>query len=150
MSDTTMMMDHLPDPDRHAEFYDGVTTKRGFAWLIDMALIFVLTMPIIMFTLGMALFIYPLLFLTISFVYRWVSLTRKSATPGMRVLGIHFLNARGQKLDGAEALLHVVGYTLSVGTLLVQLLSIGMMLTSRRGQGLTDLVLGTVAINRAA
>jgi hypothetical protein len=31
-----------------------------------------------------------------------------------------------------------------------QLLSVALMMLSRRGQGLTDMVLGSVAINRAA
>ena len=35
-----------------------------------------------------------------------------------------------------------------VGTLLVQVVSVILMFTSSRGQGLTDHVLGTVAINR--
>ncbi|WP_136683003.1 RDD family protein [Falsirhodobacter xinxiangensis] len=144
------MMDALPDPDRHAEFYDGVTTKRGLAWLVDLLLIFAITVIIIPFTAFTALFFYPLLYLTVSFCYRWVALTRKSATPGMRLFGIEFLNARGERLGGIESLLHVIGYTFSIGTLLVQVLSVSLMLTTRRGQGLTDLVLGTVAINRAA
>lgn len=146
----TTMMDALPDPDRHAEFYDGVTTKRALAWGIDLVLIFVITLVILPFTAFTALFFYPLLYLTVSFCYRWVALTRKSATPGMRIFGVQFLNARGERLDGMQALLHVIGYTLSIGTLLVQVLSVALMLTTRRGQGLTDIVLGTVAINRAA
>lgn len=144
------MMDALPDPDRHAEFYDGVPTKRGLAWLVDLLLIFAITVVIIPFTAFTALFFYPLLYLMVSFCYRWVALTRKSATPGMRLFGIEFLNARGERLGGIESLLHVIGYTFSIGTLLVQVLSVSLMLTTRRGQGLTDLVLGTVAINRAA
>jgi hypothetical protein len=46
--------------------------------------------------------------------------------------------------------LHTLGYTLTIATLLPQLLSIALMLTGARGQGLSDLVLGTVAINRPA
>lgn len=144
------LMDALPDPDRHAEFYDGVTTRRGLAWLVDLVLIFLLTLVILPFTAFIGLFFYPLLYLTVSFLYRWVALARKSATPGMRLFGVEFLDARGERLDNMTALLHVIGYTLSIGTLLVQLLSIALMLTTRRGQGLTDIVLGTVAINRAA
>lgn len=145
-----ILMDHLPDPERHAEFYQGVTTKRGLAWLIDITLIFIVTMIILPFTAFTALFFYPLLFMAVGFFYRWWSLSRRSATPGMRLLGIEFLNRDGQRLDTGEALVHVVGYMLSMGTLLVQLLSVGLMLTSRRGQGLTDFIVGTVAINRSA
>ena len=149
MTDATLM-DNLPDPDRHADFYAGVTTKRGLAWLADILLIFVVTMVIVPLTAFTALFFYPLLFMAVGFVYRWWTLSHGSATWGMRLFGIEFLNRHGQRLDGGEALLHVVGYMLSIGTLLVQLLSIGLMLTTKRGQGLTDLVLGTVAVNRVA
>lgn len=149
MTDATLM-DHLPDPDRHAEFYQGVVTRRGLAWLVDITLIFIVTMIVLPFTAFTALFFYPLLFMAVGFVYRWWSLSRKSATPGMRLFGIEFLNRHGERLDTGEALVHVVGYMLSMGTLLVQALSIGLMLTTRRGQGLTDLVVGTVAVNRSA
>jgi uncharacterized RDD family membrane protein YckC len=79
-----------------------------------------------------------------------VSLARKSATPGMRMTGILFLDRSGQRLDPGTALLHTIGYYLSGLTLLAQLLSIGLMFISARGQGLTDHILGTVAINRPA
>lgn len=147
---TAPMMDTLPDPDLHAEFYDGVVTKRFLAWIIDIAFIFVLTLVALPFTLFVGLFFYPVLFVTVGFLYRWLSLARRSATPGMRICGIHFLNRNGEPMDTGEAALHVIGYVLSMGTFLVQVLSVGLMLTTRRKQGLTDLVLGTVAINRAA
>ena len=54
----------------------------------------------------------------------------------------------GERFDFATAFLHTLGYTLSIGTLLVQIVSVFLMFTSSRGQGLTDHVLGTVAINR--
>lgn len=149
MTDATLMAD-LPDPDSHAEFYDGVTFKRGLAWLVDITVIFLITLVIVPLTAFTALFFYPLLFIAVGFVYRWWTLSRRSATWGMRLFGIEFLNRRAERLDGGEALLHVTGYMLSMGTLLVQLLSVGLMLTTKRGQGLSDMVLGTVAINRAA
>ncbi|WP_237763538.1 RDD family protein [Falsirhodobacter sp. alg1] len=149
MTDTTLM-DHLPDPDRHAEFYEGVASRRAFAWLVDVTVIFLITLVIVPFTAFVALFFYPLLFVTVGFIYRWWTLARSSATPGMRLFGIHFLNRHGNRFDTGEALLHVIGYALSMTTLLVQLLSVVLMLTTARGQGLTDLVLGTVAVNRAA
>ncbi|MDB6453321.1 RDD family protein [Falsirhodobacter sp. 20TX0035] len=149
MTDATLM-DALPDPDRHAELYDGVTARRGLAWLADITLIFLVTLVIVPLTAFTALFFYPLLFIAVGFAYRWWTLARGSATWGMRLFGIEFLNRHGQRLNGTEALLHVTGYMLSMGTMLVQLLSIGLMLTTRRRQGLTDLALGTVAINRAS
>jgi uncharacterized RDD family membrane protein YckC len=140
----------LPDPDHQAEFYADVPMKRGLAWIVDMVLIAILTVVIIPFTAFTALFFLPVLFLMVSFTYRLVSLARKSATPGMRLLSIEFRDRSGRRFDLATAFLHTLGYTLTIATLLPQLLSIGLMLTSARGQGLSDLVLGTVAINRPA
>lgn len=144
-------MDHaLPDPDYQAEFYADVPLKRGLAWIVDMVLIAILTVVIVPLTAFTALFFLPLLFLAVGFTYRVVSLARASATPGMRLMAIEFRDRTGRRFDLATAFLHTLGYTLTIATLLPQLLSIGLMLTSARGQGLSDLVLGTVAINRPA
>ncbi len=140
----------LPDPDRHAEFYEGVPMKRAFAWVIDTIFISILTALTVLFTVFTAAFFLPLVFVTISFVYRTLTLASRSATPGMRLMSIHFLTNRGQRFDLTTAFLHTLGHAFSIGTLLIQIVSIGLMLTTARGQSLTDLVLGTVAINRAA
>ena len=107
-------------------------------------------MVVVPFTLFLSLFFLPLLYLTISFLYRTISLARHSATPGMRLMAIEFRDRTGARFDLGTAFLHTLGYTLTISTLLPQLLSMGLMLTTARGQGLTDLVLGTVAINKPA
>ncbi len=140
----------LPDPDHQAEFYADVPTKRALAWCVDAILIAVMTMVVLPFTFFLGLFFLPVLYLTLSFLYRTVSLARQSATPGMRLMAIEFRDRTGAKFDLGTAFLHTLGYTLTIGTLLPQLLSIGLMLTTARGQGLTDMVLGTVAINKPA
>lgn len=140
----------LPDPDHQAGFYADVPIKRALAWVVDAILIAIMTMVAVPFTLFLSLFFLPLLYLTISFLYRTISLARHSATPGMRLMAIEFRGRTGAKFDPGTAFLHTLGYTLTISTLLPQLLSIGLMLTTARGQGLTDLVLGTVAINKPA
>jgi uncharacterized RDD family membrane protein YckC len=140
----------LPDPDHQAEFYADVPTKRALAWCVDAILIAIMTMVVLPFTFFLGLFFLPVLYLTLSFLYRTVSLARHSATPGMRLMAIEFRDRTGAKFDLGTAFLHTLGYTLTIGTLLPQLLSIGLMLTTVRGQGLTDMVLGTVAINKPA
>ena len=140
----------LPDPDHQAEFYADVPTKRALAWCVDAILIAIMTMVVLPFTFFLGLFFLPVLYLTLSFLYRTVSLARQSATPGMRLMAIEFRDRTGAKFDLGTAFLHTLGYTLTIGTLLPQLLSIGLMLTTARGQGLTDMVLGTVAINKPA
>lgn len=145
----TEPMSHLPDPERQAAFYDGVTVKRGLAWVVDTLLIALLTLPIAIFTI-IGLFMLPLLFLVIGFLYRWMTIAGGSATPGMRLMSIEFRNARGERFDGGQAFLHTLGYTITSSTVILQIVSIGLMLFSERGQGLTDMVLGTVALNRRA
>jgi uncharacterized RDD family membrane protein YckC len=124
--------------------------KRGLAWIVDTIIIALITLLIVPFTAFTALFFLPLLYVTVSFLYRVWTLTGRSATLGMRLLSIEFRSRQGERFDLGLALAHTVGYTLTIATLLPQLFSILLMLTSSRGQGLTDHVLGTVAINRAS
>jgi hypothetical protein len=46
--------------------------------------------------------------------------------------------------------LHTLGFTISLTIPILQVLSIVLMLTGERAQGLTDRVMGSVAINRRA
>lgn len=137
-----------PDPLRHAEFYDGVTLKRAIAWIIDTVLVLGLAVVVVLLSAFTALFVLPAVWLVISFLYRWVTMTGHSATWGMRMMGIRFLTRDGARFDGATAFLHTLGYSMSVAFVLPQVISVGLMLISPRGQGLTDHILGTVAINR--
>jgi uncharacterized RDD family membrane protein YckC len=140
-------LSHLPDPRYQQEFYDGVTAKRGIAWMIDVVVISIITLLVSTFTI-VGLFILPLMYATISFLYRWLTIAGGSATPGMRVMAIELRDSYGQRLNGGQALLHTVGYFVTMTTVLLQLGSIGAMFATDRGQGLSDLVLGTVALNR--
>jgi uncharacterized RDD family membrane protein YckC len=76
-------------------------------------------------------------------------LSGHSATWGMRLFNVAFLDRYGQRFDAATAFVHTLGYSLSMAFVIPQILSVALMLVSRRGQGLTDMVLGSVAINRA-
>ena len=66
----------------------------------------------------------------------------------MRFAGIEFRTASGNRFDMGHALLHTTGFTLSVAVPILQMISVVMMLTGPRAQGLTDLFLGTAALNR--
>ena len=143
-------MTALPDPDVQAEFYDGVTAKRLFAFLIDSVLIFILAALVVPFTAFLGLFMWPALYLVVGFIYRVATLSNGSATLGMRFCGIELREYSGSRLDGGTALLHTVGYTVSMAVSVLQIVSILLMLTSARGQGLTDHMLGTVMLKRRA
>lgn len=140
--------DGLPDPNTQAYFYQGVAGKRAMAWLVDLALILALCLIILPFTGFLALFFFGALFLFVGFLYRWTSIARHSATPGMRLMGIEFRNAQGLQFDSGTAFVHTLGYSLSVALCVPQLISIALMLLTPRGQSLTDHILGTAAIHR--
>lgn len=139
---------NLPDPEYLANLYEDVPSKRLFAWFIDVVLIAVIVGVLTLFSFFTALFFLPFLFAVVSFLYRWGTLTSRSATPGMRFMSIELRDAQGNYLTGTTAFLHTLGYFLSVVTFPLQLISIAMMLTTRRKQGLSDMVLGTVALNK--
>ena len=140
----------LPDPDRRPEFYAGVPLRRALAWCADVTLVFLLSLLAVPFTLFTGLFWFPVLMLVIGFAYRWATITRASATWGMRLFNIELRDASGGRMDAGTAFLHTSGYAVSVVTFPLQLASMAMMAATARGQGLTDVVLGSTAINRPA
>lgn len=140
----------LPDPAREPDFYRGVSGKRAIAWLLDVVLIAVISALIVPFTAFAALLFFPFLMLTIGFLYRWATLAGGSATWGMRLMAIELRQADGGPLTGRTAFLHTLGYTVSVAIAPLQLISAILMVALGRGQGLSDMILGTAAINRPA
>lgn len=141
---------HLPDPVAQPEFYDSVNSKRLIAWVIDTVLIMMLVVPAVIMTAFVGLFFLPFLFLVVGFLYRVATIAGGSATWGMRMMSVELRNAYGERLSGSEALLHTAGYTLSISIPIIQIASIVMMLVTDRRQGLSDIALGTVLINRRA
>ncbi len=138
----------LPDPETNPELYSNVLPKRFFAWIADTALIVfftVLSLPLTAFT---ALFYLPAMYLAIGLVYRTLTLASGSATWGMRLTGIELRTHEGREFDLRMALLHTLGFSISISVVVLQILSIALMLTTQRGQGLTDLILRTTAVNR--
>ena len=140
----------FPDPTSHREFYASVTTKRLFAFLIDAALITLITMAFVILTAFVALLFVGFLGLIISLIYRIVTLSNRSATPGMRLTGIEFRTHRGDRLNSNLAIIHTILFTLSMSMVFPQVISIILMLTTAKGQSLNDLLLGTAVINRSA
>ena len=143
-------MDYLlPDPDTQPEFYADVPTKRLIAWVIDTIVIVAITSVVALFTV-VGLFFFAFLLLVIGFIYRTITLTTGSATWGMRLTSLEMRDLTGRPFDLGSAALHTLGYHISISIFPLQLISIGLMLMSARRQGLTDHLMGSVAINRAA
>jgi uncharacterized RDD family membrane protein YckC len=140
----------LPDPVREPEFYDGVTVKRGLAWVVDAGVTFAFCLVVLPLTAFTALFWWPVLWLMVGFLYRWATMAGRSATWGMRLMGLTVRDREGSRLDAGTALAHVLGYTVSMAVFPLQLVSIALMVGLGRGQGLSDFALGTAVINKPA
>ena len=141
-------MHNLPDPQTQPEFYDGVPTKRLLAWVVDVAITAVLTLLLLPFTGFLAFFVLVPFFFVIGFAYRTITIARGSATWGMRLFAIELRQSDGRRFDLGAAFFHTLGHTICITTTLLQVISIVLTLSTERGQGLTDHVMGTVAINK--
>ncbi|GGG61692.1 RDD family protein [Salipiger pallidus] len=141
---------HLPDPVRQSAFYDSVAVKRGIAWVIDTMIVAVLVCIALILTAFLGLFIFFALWLAVGFAYRVLTISNGSATWGMRLMAIEFRDWQGQRFDFSQALLHTLGYTLCVSVPPLQIISVICMFATERGQGLSDLALGTTALNKRA
>ncbi|WP_231701020.1 RDD family protein [Aliiruegeria sabulilitoris] len=148
MSDMIQPYPGLPDPDRNAEFYADIPVKRAVAWIVDALVVFLLTLLVLPFTAFTGLFFYPFLWLVVSFAYRVLTISGGSATLGMRLMSVELRTWRGERFGLGDAFMHTLLYSLCLSFLIPQLVSIGLMLTTARAQGLHDLALGTAAINR--
>ncbi len=128
--------------------YDGVAPRRLIAWGLDTVIIAMITALLIPLTGFVALFFLGGLYLVVSFLYRWIGLSRASGTLGMRIMGLTMRNQHGDPLDGLTAFLHTLFYTLSVAFVFPQVVSVALMAFTRAHQGVSDIVLGTQLINQ--
>ena len=145
---TLHMPARLPDPDYDAVFYDGIPAKRLFAWLIDVVLITAMTLILGLLSFTLLLWIWPIVYFAVSFLYRSLTIAAGSATLGMRMMNIQLRGPTGAKLSPQEAAFHTGAYLIASGFVIIQLISVFLMATGPRHQGLHDLLLGTAAINR--
>jgi uncharacterized RDD family membrane protein YckC len=141
---------HIPDPDSQPEFYANVPAKRLIAFVVDTLIILAICVVILPFTAFTGIFFFPVLTLVIGFAYRVITITRGSATWGMVLTAVEFRTVLGQRFDLQMAFMHTLVFTIAVAFPLLQVISVVLMLTTARGQGLHDHLLGTVAVNRRA
>jgi len=147
-------MPGLPDPDVEPQFYEGVPMRRFAAWLVDLALVLLMGVPLAvlfgLLTLGFGFALFPAIVGGVGFLYRVVTLASGSATWGMRFAGLEFRRHDGTRLDLLFALLHTAITAVCLGVVVLQMVSCGTILWTRYRQSLADIVLGTAAINRPA
>ncbi|EPX80295.1 RDD family protein [Litoreibacter arenae] len=137
----------LPDPVTEPAFYSGVSVKRLLAWVVDTVIVGIVAAVVASIPLFLLWFVFPLVFLVVSLIYRIGSIRAFSATPGMRLFNIELRNREGAKLDGTDAALHTVAYMVASAFFIPQVVSVFLMLMTERGQGLHDMFTGVVAIN---
>lgn len=140
----------LPDPQYEAAFYADVPLKRFLAFVVDTLLILLISALIVPFTGFLALFFFGLLAWVVGLVYRAASLARGGATPGMRLMGLELRDWQGRRPDPVLAILHTAFFMIAFTLMMPQVISVLLMLTTPRRQGLHDLFLGTAVINRPA
>lgn len=138
----------LPDPHSQSGFYENVPAKRLIAFVIDLVVAVILSALIVPFTAFTGIFFFPFLLAVVSFAYRIVTLARASATIGMRMMGIEFRTSKGERFDLGMAFLHTALFTVWSSMGVPQVVSVVLMLTTARKQSLSDLILGSAAINR--
>ena len=154
MSNATAIEDRQMayDPAVRPELFDGVRTRRIFAFFVDSAFILALmVMAAVMivvlgvFTLGLGWLLLPLVWPFVAILYTMFTLGgRHSATPGMRVTGIRMHTWYGEPIYPLLALVHAIGFWFSV-TLLTPFIML-VSLFSPQKRLLHDIVLGTVVI----
>ena len=140
------------DPLTRPERFDGVRSRRIFAFLIDAAVVLFLMLiatlvigALGIFTLGLGWFLLPLIWPVVPVIYSVLTLGgRHSATPGMRFADIEMRTTGGEPMTPLLALLHALGFWFTV-TLLTPFVLVVALLNSRK-QLLHDLALGTVAV----
>jgi uncharacterized RDD family membrane protein YckC len=133
-----------------ASIYDGVRSRRVFAFLIDYLIVGLLVIPfaILVFflgllTLGLGWSLFAILGPLVALVYVWNTLGGPNqATVGMRMMGIRLDRLDARPVDGMLAVVHSVLFWAAnvVLTPLVLLVS----LFADRKRTLHDLLLGTV------
>ena len=143
------------DPAVHPERYENVRTRRSLAFFVDAAVVLFLMvvaslviLVLGVFTLGLGWLLFPLVWPVVAVLYSMLTLGGpRSATPGMRFMGIEMRTLQGERLNYPLALLHALGFWFSV-TLLTPLILLVALFTPRK-QLLHDLALGLVAVRSA-
>jgi uncharacterized RDD family membrane protein YckC len=144
----------LFDPAERPEIYIGVRTRRVLAFFVDAALILALmtlaygmVAVLGIVTLGLGWLLFALVWPFVAILYILFTLGGpRSATPGMRLVGLEMRTGYGAPMYPVLALAHAVLFWLSVTILTPLVLLVS--LFSARKRLLHDLVLGTIVIRR--
>ncbi|MBS3649250.1 RDD family protein [Pseudaminobacter sp. 19-2017] len=132
--------------------YQGVRTRRVFAFIMDYMIVLLLMVPvaILVFLLGLLTFgigwqLFGILGPAVAVIYVWNTLGgRNQATLGMRAMGVRLERLDGRPVDGILAVVHSVLFW--AGNVLLTPLILLVTLFADRKRALHDLLLGTVVV----
>ncbi|WMT88535.1 RDD family protein [Pelagibacterium sp. 26DY04] len=150
-----IVRDDLPNPANSPELFEGILTRRVFAFLIDCVIMGILVTLVTLvagvlgiFTFGLAWLSIPIIIPVTFIAYYAATLGSSSrATLGMRAMDIVLTPTREVRLDGWMAMIHVVLFWISTTILTPFIVLIGLF-TNRR-QLLHDMVAGTLMVRRS-
>ncbi len=138
--------DRLNDP----AYFDGVRTKRIFAFLVDYLMIAILHIPFAIIiallgvlTLGAAWLLFAILTPLIALIYVGSTMGGPDqATPGMKMMGIRIARLDGNRVDFMTAIIH--GVIFWAANLVTSGFILLISLFTNRKRLVQDLLLGTV------
>jgi uncharacterized RDD family membrane protein YckC len=132
--------------------YEGVRTRRVFAFLIDYMIVLLLMIPfgilvflVGFFTLGLGWMLFSILFPVVALTYVWNTLGGpRQATTGMQMMSIRLERLDGGLVDGLLAVVHTVLFW--AGNVVLSPLILVATLFLDRKRTIHDLLLGTVVV----
>lgn len=144
----------LPPPGAAAfgiDRFEGVLIRRMAAFMVDCVLIAILTVPFVIFSFALAVFTFGFLAVPVGGVLMFFYFTlftagAKSATPGMRLMGIELRDARGGRPDLLQAAIRTLIYMATNAMLPVIICAIALFDLRRRT--LHDMLTSTVVVRR--
>lgn len=146
--DGDIITDRLED----MRLYEGVRSRRVFAFIIDYVTIALLLVPfaILVFlfgiiTLGLGWMLFSILGPAVALCYVWFTLGGPAqATVGMQLMGIRLERLDGLRVDGLLAVVHTVLFW--AGNVVLTPLILLAPLFLERKRTVHDLLLGTVVV----
>jgi len=155
MSQTFDQRPALPDPSTAPELFEGVLTRRVFAFIIDVVVIgaMILAFSLVGLIAGFLTFglAWMALFLvvpaTIVLYYAATLGSHRRATVGMQMMDLVLTPTRGQPLDGWMAFIHAGVFWISIW--ISWPISLLVALVTPRRQMIHDLIVGTLMVRRS-
>lgn len=138
----------LPDPNIETSYYGDLLPKRFLAWCVDVVVTVVALVLVLILTLGLAAFIFPLIWAALAIAYRYVMLVRFDATLGMMLASLRLRKLDGTRPPPMVCLWHAAIYSGAMASVMGQIASVALMVTTPYRQGLNDLILGTTMVHR--